>query len=208
MNGIEKITARIEQDTGAEIEVMEREAQAKAQEIRRDYAAQAAAGVRQGRRGGAPGRPAAPAAAGERRPDGGPQHASGRQAGLPGTRPLTRPCRSCWVCRRTPTRIFWPGLRRRPPRQDGRRLSSTNGTGRVLAARWRPRPTPCWPRRRAPDLAGELKGSKAGNILSKVVTGASALLQGTALLTLGRRYGGDRGRPDPPGWKCGSQLRL
>lgn len=36
----------------------------------------------------------------------------------------------------------------------------------------------------APELAGGLKGSKAGNILSKVVTGASALIQGTALLTL------------------------
>ena len=34
------------------------------------------------------------------------------------------------------------------------------------------------------ELAAELKGSKGGNILSKVVTGASALLQGTALLTL------------------------
>lgn len=36
----------------------------------------------------------------------------------------------------------------------------------------------------APAAAKELKGSKAGDILSKVVTGANALLQGTALLTL------------------------
>lgn len=36
----------------------------------------------------------------------------------------------------------------------------------------------------APAAAKELKGSKAGDILSKVVTGANAILQGTALLTL------------------------
>ena len=36
----------------------------------------------------------------------------------------------------------------------------------------------------APAAAKELKGSKAGDILSKVVTGANALIQGTALLTL------------------------
>ena len=36
----------------------------------------------------------------------------------------------------------------------------------------------------APELPDEMKASKAGNILSKVVTGASALLQGTAMLTL------------------------
>ena len=36
----------------------------------------------------------------------------------------------------------------------------------------------------APSAAKELKGSKAGDILSKVVTGANALIQGTALLTL------------------------
>ena len=37
---------------------------------------------------------------------------------------------------------------------------------------------------RSPAAAKELKGSKAGDILSKVVTGANALIQGTALLTL------------------------
>ena len=36
----------------------------------------------------------------------------------------------------------------------------------------------------APSAAKEMKGSKAGDILSKVVTGANALIQGTALLTL------------------------
>ena len=36
----------------------------------------------------------------------------------------------------------------------------------------------------APELPAELKESKAGSILTKVVTGASALLQGTAMLTL------------------------
>ena len=36
----------------------------------------------------------------------------------------------------------------------------------------------------APSAAKEMKGSKAGYILSKVVTGANALIQGTALLTL------------------------
>lgn len=38
----------------------------------------------------------------------------------------------------------------------------------------------------APDVAGSLKGSKAGNLLSRVVTGANALLQGTAQLTLSK----------------------
>ena len=36
----------------------------------------------------------------------------------------------------------------------------------------------------APALPPEIKGSKAGELLSKVVTGASALLQGTAMLRL------------------------
>ena len=36
----------------------------------------------------------------------------------------------------------------------------------------------------APNLPAELKESKAGSILTKVVTGANALLQGTAMLTL------------------------
>ena len=36
----------------------------------------------------------------------------------------------------------------------------------------------------APDMPSELTESKAGSILTKVVTGASALLQGTAMLTL------------------------
>ena len=33
----------------------------------------------------------------------------------------------------------------------------------------------------APNLPAELKESKAGSILTKVVTGANALLQGTAI---------------------------
>lgn len=37
----------------------------------------------------------------------------------------------------------------------------------------------------APNLPQELKGSKAGKIIDKVVTGANAILQGTAMLTLG-----------------------
>lgn len=36
----------------------------------------------------------------------------------------------------------------------------------------------------APELPGEVKGSKVGNIIAKVVNGASALMQGTAMLTL------------------------
>jgi len=38
----------------------------------------------------------------------------------------------------------------------------------------------------APGVAETLKGSKAGDLLSKVVTGANALIQGTALLTLSK----------------------
>ena len=36
----------------------------------------------------------------------------------------------------------------------------------------------------APNLPEELKETKAGNVIAKVVTGANALLQGTAMLTL------------------------
>ena len=36
----------------------------------------------------------------------------------------------------------------------------------------------------APNLPEELKESKAGSVIAKVVTGANALLQGTAMLTL------------------------
>jgi len=38
----------------------------------------------------------------------------------------------------------------------------------------------------APEVAENLKGSKAGDILSKMVTGVGALIQGTALLTLSK----------------------
>ena len=38
----------------------------------------------------------------------------------------------------------------------------------------------------APGVAGTLKGSKADNLLSRVVTGANALLQGTAQLSLSK----------------------
>ena len=36
----------------------------------------------------------------------------------------------------------------------------------------------------APELPGEVKGSKVGGLIAKVVNGASALMQGTAMLTL------------------------
>ena len=36
----------------------------------------------------------------------------------------------------------------------------------------------------APELPSEVKGSKVGNLISKVVNGANALMQGTAMLTL------------------------
>ena len=36
----------------------------------------------------------------------------------------------------------------------------------------------------APELSNEVKGSKVGNIIAKVVNGANALMQGTAMLTL------------------------
>ena len=43
MNGIEKITARIETDMKAEVEAILKDAEAKAAEIRADYEAQAKA---------------------------------------------------------------------------------------------------------------------------------------------------------------------
>ena len=183
MNGIEKITARIEQDTGAEIEVMEREAQAKAQEIRRDYEAQAAA---------------ASAKAAEE----GRQAAQRRQQLLESAAQME--ARSMLLAAKQDCldEAFDKALQKLLGLPENayadllaRIAAKAAKTGReeiVLNERDRARfgsqvaakANALLAQAAAPDLAGELKGSKAGKILSKVVTGASALLQGTALLTL------------------------
>ena len=183
MKGIEKITARIEQDTGAEIEAMEREAQAKAQEIRRDYEAQAAA---------------ASAKAAEE----GRQAAQRRQQLLESAAQME--ARSMLLAAKQDCldEAFDKALQKLLGLPENayadllaRIAAKAAKTGReeiVLNERDRARfgsqvaakANALLAQAAAPDLAGELKGSKAGNILSKVVTGASALLQGTALLTL------------------------
>lgn len=183
MNGIEKITARIEQDTGAEIEVMEREAQAKAQEIRRDYEAQAAA---------------ASAKAAEE----GRQAAQRRQQLLESAAQME--ARSMLLAAKQdcldeafdkalqkllglPENAYADLLARIAAKaaKTGREEIVLNERDRVrFGSQVAAKANALLAQAAAPDLAGELKGSKAGKILSKVVTGASALLQGTALLTL------------------------
>ena len=116
MNGIEKITARIETDAKAEVAGILREAEEKAAAIREQYKVQAEAEAK--------------AAA-----------AGGKEAA----------------------------------KRQGERLESAAGMEakkRMLAAK-----------QACLDEAAKA-GGKAGEILSKVVTGANALLQGTAMLTL------------------------
>ena len=185
MNGIEKITARIETDTKAEVEELLQEARKKAEALRADYQSKADAEAKAAAQSG--------------------QEAAQRQAErlesaaqMEAKKQMLAAKQACLdeafaqaqkkLCA-LPDEEYADLLARiavkaaRTGREeivlsakDHKKVGSlvVSKANALLAAA------------AAPEAAGKAakSGGKAGEILSKVVTGASALLQGTAMLTL------------------------
>ena len=185
MNGIEKITARIETDAKNEVAEILREGEAKAARIRADYQAQADAAAK------------AAAASGK----GAAQRQSERLEGaaqMEAKKMLLAAKQSCM------DEAFDRARKQLLSMKDdeyadllARMAVRAAKTGReeiILNARDRERvgaqvvakANVILAESAAPEAAEKAakSGGKAGKVLSKVVTGASAILQGTAMLTL------------------------
>ena len=183
MNGIEKITARIETDTKAEVAGILREGEAKAAQIRADYELQAAAQAKTAAQTSAQ---AAQQQA--QRLEGAAQMEAkklilaakqacldeafdrARQALLDLPDDKYADLLASLAVKAAKTGREEIILNRRDHDRVGAQVVAKANA--ILA------------QNAAPALPDEVKASKAGSILSKVVTGASALLQGTAMLTL------------------------
>lgn len=183
MNGIEKITARIEQDARAEIAALLSEAEEKAAAIRAGYEAQIAAEAEKADRG-------AQSAAGE------------RYARLEGAAEMEAKKRILAAKQALIDKAFAKaGEALRGMEEDeyvellAKLAARSSKTGReeiILSESDRERvgskvvsrANALLAQASAPSLPDELKDSGVGKVIAKVVTGANALLQGTAMLTL------------------------
>ncbi len=183
MNGIEKITARIESDTKAEVTAILREGEAKAAAVRADYEARAEAETKAAEEAG---REAAQRQA---------QRLEGA-ANMDAKKMLLSAKQECLDEAFARAKQALVSL---PEDEYAELLASmavkASKTGReeiILSPRDHDRvgaqvvakANAMLAKNAAPELPDEVKASKAGNLISKVVTGASALLQGTAMLTL------------------------
>lgn len=183
MNGIEKITARIQQDANAEIDGIRQEAESKAAAVREQYEARARAEAEK----------AAAACKLE---------AQRRLERLEGAAEMEAKARllaakqSCIdsafakakeALLTMPEDAYVDLLAKLAARSavSGREEIVLNQRDRAAVGdKVVARANQLLAEAAAPELPAELKESKAGSILTKVVTGASALLQGTAMLTL------------------------
>lgn len=185
MNGIEKITARIETDAKNEIAEILREGEAKAAQIRSGYQAQAEAAAK------------AADAAGKEAAQRQAERLEGA-AQMEAKKMLLAAKQSCMDA------AFEKAHKRLQSLPEGEyaellarmavRAAKTGREEIILSARDRERVGPQVAAKAnailaeavAPEAAEKAakSGGKAGKVLSKVVTGASALLQGTAMLTL------------------------
>ena len=183
MNGIEKITARMEQDANTEIEAMLQEARTKADAIRAQYDAQVKAEA-------------------EKAAESCRQAAQQRLERLEGSAQMeakTMILATKQACidkafekakeqlLTLPEAEYVELLAKLAVRsaKTGREeivlnLRDKNAVGDKVVAR----ANQLLAQAVAPEMPAELKESKAGRLIDKVVTGASALLQGTAMLTL------------------------
>lgn len=183
MNGIEKITARIETDMKAEVEEILRSAETRAAEIRAEYEAQAKA---QAETAAAAAREAA-----ERQ-----KERLESAAKMDAKKELLAAKQACLDEAFEAARGKLLGLN-----EDeyvellARLVVKAAKTGReelIFNARDKERvgakvvskANAMLAEAVAPELSNEVKGSKVGNIIAKVVNGANALMQGTAMLTL------------------------
>ena len=183
MNGIEKITARIEQDSNAEIAAILKDAENQAAEIRSQYEAQAKAETVKAAE-------AAEKAALERveRMEG-----AGRMEAKTKILATKQACidkafdLAAQQLLGLPEEEYVELLAKLAARsaKTGREEILLNSRDRsAVGTKVVARANQILAKEVAPDLPDELKDSKAGRIIDKVVTGASALLQGTAMLTL------------------------
>ena len=185
MNGIEKITARIETDTKAEVEELLQEARKKAEALRADYQSKADAEAKAAAQSG--------------------QEAAKRQAErlesaaqMEAKKQMLAAKQACLdeafaqaqkkLCA-LPDEEYADLLARMAVRaaKTGREEIILNAKDRErVGAQVAAKANALLAEAAAPEAAGKAAkaGGKAGNLLSKVVTGASALLQGTAMLTL------------------------
>ena len=183
MNGIEKITARIETDTKAEVEELLQEARKKAEALRADYQSKADAEAKAAAQSG--------------------QEAAKRQAERLESAAQMEAKKQMLAAKQACLDEAFAQAQKKlcalPDEEYADLLAriavKAARTGReeiVLSAKDHKKvgslvvskANALLAQAAAPAAAKEMKGSKAGDLLSKVVTGASALLQGTAMLTL------------------------
>ena len=183
MNGIEKITARIQQDASADIDSLRREAEAQATKVREQYEAQARAEA-------------------EKAAESCKQAAQQQLERLEGAAEMEAKSRllaakqSCIDAAfdkakakllTMPEADYVELLAKLAARSavTGREEIVLNSRDRAaVGAKVAARANQLLAEAAAPELPAELKESRAGSILTKVVTGANALIQGTAMLTL------------------------
>ena len=183
MNGIEKITARIQQDASADIDSLRREAEAQAAKVREQYEAQARAEA-------------------EKAAESCKQAAQQQLERLEGAAEMEAKSRllaakqSCIDAAfdkakakllTMPEADYVELLAKLAARSavTGREEIVLNSRDRAaVGAKVAARANQLLAEAVAPELPAELKESRAGSILTKVVTGANALIQGTAMLTL------------------------
>lgn len=183
MNGIEKITARIQQDASADIDSLRREAEAQAAKVREQYEAQARAEA-------------------EKAAESCKQAAQQQLERLEGAAEMEAKSRllaakqSCIDAAfdkakakllTMPEADYVELLAKLAARSavTGREEIVLNSRDRAaVGAKVAARANQLLAEAAAPELPAELKESRAGSILTKVVTGANALIQGTAMLTL------------------------
>lgn len=185
MNGIDKITRRIEADGQSEVQAILREGEAEAARLREEFKAQAEAQSK------------AAQAAGKQAAEDQYERMVGA-ARMDGKKLLLENKQRCL------DEAFDAARQRLLALDDesyadllARVAAKASKTGReeiILNARDRQRvgdkvaarANALLAQAGAPELPGELKNSKAGGVLRKVVAAGSAIFQGTALLTLAR----------------------
>ena len=183
MNGIEKITARIETDMKAEVEEILKNAESRASEIRAEYEAQVRV---QAETAAAAGREAA-----ERQ-----KERLESAAKMDARKELLAAKQACLDEAFEKARKKLLSM----PEDDyvellAKLVVKAAKTGREelifnardkerVGAKVVSRANAMLAEAVAPELPKEVKGNKVGNIIAKVVNGANALMQGTAMLTL------------------------
>ena len=167
MNGIEKITARIEADCQADVAAILAEGQAKADKVKAEYAEKAAAQAKAAEEAGVQ--------AAQRqleRLESAAQMAGAKQKLLAMDDDQYAALLAKLAVNAAKSGREEIVLSQRDRDRVGAMVVSKANAILAEAS--------------APGVAGTLKGSKAGNLLSRVVTGANALLQGTAQLSLSK----------------------